>query len=380
MPVRLAWAAREFSECLQIIQEVDLDYGAVRNNFDAFFRKPGSAWPARALVTAGLLMLLAAPLEAQEFVIHVDGDSINADIKGFKRGKLSFEIPGASTTTLEFDKVATIASPEDWDFELTGQRRLFGKVLPGDESGHVRIVTANDTVDLEFRDIVQMTSVESALWSRFDGYLELGFSYARANNATNLTFATSVDYRAPKWLLALTLESRFQDQDDAESYRRNLGTFSASYLLPKTWYVGAFTQLEQNEQLDLDLRFLLGGVAGRDFLQSNRVEWNWLAGVLSNREEYVGVEPATSAEALLGTRFSWFTFGDFENDLSASLLVYPSLTESGRVRVDFNASYRQDLFGDLYMRLSFYDQYDSEPPPGAEENDFGTTLAVGWDI
>jgi hypothetical protein len=50
------------------------------------------------------------------------------------------------------------------------------------------------------------------------------------------------------------------------------------------------------------------------------------------------------------------------------------------VRVDFNVSYRQDLFGDLYMRVSFYDQYDSEPPAGAEENDLGTTLAVGWDL
>ena len=62
----------------------------------------------------GFLVLLVRPLQAQEYLIHVDGDSINAEIKGFQRGKLSFEIPGASTTTLEFDKVATMASPEDW--------------------------------------------------------------------------------------------------------------------------------------------------------------------------------------------------------------------------------------------------------------------------
>jgi len=331
-------------------------------------------------LSLGVVVVLASPLEAQEYLIHVDGDSINADIKGFSRGKLSFEIPGGSTTSLEFDKVATIASQEDWDLELTGRRRLFGQVMPGRQPGWVRVATASDTVDLAFRDIMEMTSIDRGLWSRFDGYLELGFSYARANNATNLTFATSIDYRAPKWLLTLGLDSRFQQQDDADSYRRNLGTFTVSYLLPRTWYVGAFTQIEQNEQLDLDLRLLLGAIGGRDLLTSSRVDWNWLVGVLSNREEYTGVEATTSAEALLGTRFSWFTFGDFENDLSSKLLVYPSLTESGRVRVDFDVSYRQDLFGDLYMRLSFYDQYDSEPPPGAEKNDLGTTLAVGWDL
>jgi putative salt-induced outer membrane protein YdiY len=326
------------------------------------------------------VLVVASPVQAQEFLIHANGDSINAEIKGFSRGKLSYEIPGSSTASLEFQNVATIGSPEDWDIELTEQRALFGSILPGTEPGFVRVVTVSDTVDVTISEIVKMTNVNRTLWSRFDGYVELGFNYAKANNATNFNFATKVDYRAPKWLFGFTLDSRFQDQDDADSFRRNQASLYANYLLPKTWYVGAFTQLEQNQQLDLDLRFLLGAIGGRDFLQSNRVEWNWLVGILSNREEYTGLEGTTSAEALLGTRFNWFTFGDFENDLSSSLLVYPSLTESGRVRTDFDVSYRQDLFGDLYFRLSFYHQYDSEPPPTASDIDYGTSIALGWDI
>lgn len=335
----------------------------------------------RSLMVSALALLAAAgPARAQEFLIHANGDSINAEIKSFERGKLSYEIPGSSSASLEFDKVATLGSPEDWDIELTGQRRLFGSILPGTESGTVRIATVSDTLDVAIGDIVKMTNVSKTLWSRFDGFVELGFNYAKANNATNFNFATKIDYRAPKWLFGFALDSRFQDQDDAESFRRNQASLYGNYLLPKTWYVGLFTQLEQNQQLDLDLRFLLGAIGGRDFLQSNRVEWNWLVGVLSNREEYTGLEATTSAEALVGTRFSWFTFGDWENDLSSSLLVYPSLTESGRVRTDFDMSYRQDLFSDLYFRLSFYHQYDSEPPPGASDIDYGTSIALGWDI
>ena len=335
----------------------------------------------RSLMVSALALLAAAgPARAQEFLIHANGDSINAEIKSFERGKLSYEIPGSSSASLEFDKVATLGSPEDWDIELTGQRRLFGSILPGTESGTVRIATVSDTLDVAIADIVKMTNVSKTLWSRFDGFVELGFNYAKANNATNFNFATKIDYRAPKWLFGFALDSRFQDQDDAESFRRNQASLFGNYLLPKTWYVGVLTQLEQNQQLDLDLRFLLGAIGGRDFLQSNRVEWNWLVGVLSNREEYAGLEASTSAEALVGTRFSWFTFGDWENDLSSSLLVYPSLTESGRVRTDFDMSYRQDLFSDLYFRLSFYHQYDSEPPPGASDIDYGTSIALGWDI
>ena len=335
----------------------------------------------RFLALSVLLLLAAAgTAQAQEFLIHANGDSINAEIKSFERGKLSYEIPGSSSASLEFDKVATLGSPEDWDIELTEQRQLYGSILPGAESGTVRIVTVGDTVDVAISEIVKMTNVNRTLWSRFDGYLELGFNYAKANNSSNLTFATRIDYRAPKWLFGITLDSRFQNQDDAESFKRNTGTFFVNYLLPKTWYVGSFTTLEQNQELDLDLRLLFGAIGGRDILQSNKIEWRWGAGILGNREDYTGLEASTSAEALLATYFNFFTFGNFENDIASSLLVYPSLTESGRVRVDFDISYRQDLFGDLYLRFSFYDQYDSRPPPGAEDNDYGTNIAVGWDI
>ncbi len=127
------------------------------------------------------------------------------------------------------------------------------------------------------------------------------------------------------------------------------------------------------------MRLLLGAFGGRYILQSNKVEWRWAVGLLGNREGYTGLEATTSAEALLATSFNFFTFGDWENDIGSSLLVYPSLSESGRVRADFDIKYRQDLFGDFYLSFSFYDQYDSRPPEGAAKNDYGTTLALGWD-
>lgn len=340
-------------------------------------------WPSTALAVLGSCVMILTevpPVAAQEFVIHVNGDSINADIKGFRRGELRFEIPGGSTSTLEFDRIRTLGSSDDWDIELTDNRRVFGSIVSSTEAGFVRIAASSDTVDTPISDIVEMTSVKGAFWSRFDGFIEAGFQYAKSNNATAFNGAAKIDYRSVRWAFGVNLDSRFQSQDDAESFTRNQGTLYAFYLLPKNWFVGAFTQFEQNQQLDLDLRFLLGTVGGRDFVQTNRIAWSWLLGLLANREELTGRSANTSAEVLVGTQFSWFTFRDFKNDLSSSLYIYPSLSRSGRVRVDFDVSYRQDLFGDFYLRLTFYDQYDSKPPEGVGENDFGTTLAVGWEI
>jgi hypothetical protein len=331
-------------------------------------------------LASALALWGAAPLAAQEFIIHVNGDSINGDVKGFARGKLEFEIPGSSATHIEFDDLSAIGSPDMWDIELDNQTRVFGSLEPGSTPGSVRILfPSGEALEVPLGSIVTLTSIDSTFWSRLDGFLEFGFSFAKANSVTNYTLAAQVSYRGEKWASSFKLDSRSNSQDDAETTRRHQASLDLIRMFARTWYAGAFTQIEHNQELDLDLRWLLGVIGGRDILQSNKIEWKWLVGVLRNQEEYVGREPTTSAEALLGTTFNFFTFGNWESDIASSLLVYPSLTESGRVRVDFDISYRQDLFDDFYLRLSFYDQFDSQPPPGASDNDFGTTIAIGWD-
>lgn len=316
---------------------------------------------------------------AQEFIIHANGDSINGNVKGFERGKLEFEIPGGTSTYIEFVYISAVGSSNTWDIELDDLSRMFGTIEPGAEAGNVRIVGDTGIREVPLASIVAMTSIEEGFWSRLDGFLEFGFSFAKANHVTNYTLATGVDYRDTKWASGFAFDSRLNSQDGVETTTRNQASLDFVRLLPRTWYAGALTQLEQNQELDLDLRLLLGAIGGRDIIQSNKVAWRWRAGVLSNREEYTGLEANTSAEALIATDFSFFTFGDWENDLSSSLSVYPSLSESERVRVDFDLKYRQDLFGDFYLSFSFYNQYDSRPPEGATENDYGTTLALGWD-
>ena len=335
--------------------------------------------PAALLLPLVLLLETSQTVRAQEFIIHANGDSINGDVKGFERGKLEFEIPGGSSTFIEFDHISAIGSPDLWDIELDDLTRVFGSLEPGSQSGTVQVLAEAGSREVSMSDIVKMTSIDASFWSRLDGFLEFGFAFAKANSVTNYTLATRVDYRGRKWGSGLTFDSRLNSQDGAETTKRNQAALNFVRMLPRTWTVGAFTQLEQNQELDLDLRFLLGAVGGRDIIQSNRVEWRWAAGFLSNREEYAGQEASTSAEALVATYFNFFTFGNWENDLGSSLLVYPSLSESGRVRADFDIKYRQDLFGDFYLSLSFYDQFDSKPPQGASKNDYGTTLAVGWD-
>ena len=65
--------------------------------------------------------------------------------------------------------------------------------------------------------------------------------------------------------------------------------------------------------------------------------------------------------------------------ISASLEVFPSLSEGGRVRLEATASAKREIVSDFYLSLSVYDSFDSkDPSTGLAKNDWGPTLSVGW--
>jgi hypothetical protein len=62
-----------------------------------------------------------------------------------------------------------------------------------------------------------------------------------------------------------------------------------------------------------------------------------------------------------------------------SLQYYPSLSNPGRNRVQFDASAKREFFKDLFLTVSGYYTLDSRPPnPDAEKYDVGLMLSVGW--
>ncbi len=59
--------------------------------------------------------------------------------------------------------------------------------------------------------------------------------------------------------------------------------------------------------------------------------------------------------------------------------MVPSLTDAGRLRVDFDSRIRREILKELYWSISFFDNYDSDPSAAtAERNDYGLINSFGW--
>jgi hypothetical protein len=68
-------------------------------------------------------------------------------------------------------------------------------------------------------------------------------------------------------------------------------------------------------------------------------------------------------------------------DLSiiSRLIAYPSFSESGRWRVDWNFDLKYDLPLDFYVKTGITLNYDNRPVAGASDSDYYWKMAFGWE-
>jgi hypothetical protein len=333
---------------------------------------------AQALLLAAVL---APPLHAQktDVVTLQNGDYITGEIKELDRGLLRYSTDDMSTIYIEWDQIARVTSRNYFEVELESGRKYFGTLDPPAEDGKVVVsLVVPDT--LELLEVVAITRIKATFWSRLSGFVDLGFSYAKANRNAQFTASGEVKYRGRKWAGSLSGESYYQSQETTEGTSRNSLGFTVQRFLGNKWAAGVNTGAEQNQELQLDGRYSVGAGVWRGAIQSNRLVLLFAGGVRASSEKFAGGSPTLNVELTLGSDLSVFKYHNPKMDITSTLQVFGSLTDLGRIRLDFEVRGKYELFSDFFLGLRFFDKFDSRPGTveGGSSNDFGTTLSIGY--
>lgn len=95
-----------------------------------------------------------------------------------------------------------------------------------------------------------------------------------------------------------------------------------------------------------------------------------------------GTEPTQTMrndmEAFGSVEFNIYNIGDL--NILTSVGAYPSITDWGRFRCDFNFDLKYDLPFDLFINLGVTCNYDNRPAKGASESDYVLQTTIEWDI
>jgi len=103
-------------------------------------------------------------------------------------------------------------------------------------------------------------------------------------------------------------------------------------------------------------------------------------GLLANQEKTISVATTSeNLEAVLSAQFKWFKYRSPKIDISTGLEVFPSVTNIGRVRLEYDLAAKYELVKDFFLNVQIYENYDSQPSKDADPlNDWGIITSIGF--
>lgn len=326
-----------------------------------------------------LALQLAMAADKTDVVFLKNGDRITGEVKSLEQGKLKFKTDSMGTIYIEWEDILRLASSQTLEVELETGEKHYGALASDTDEGSLEVRSEDDTANLDMATVVRMEPIEESRWKRLEGSLDLGFGFTSANRSSQLTLGSEARYRTRKFLRTVGLSATRIDQDDGERTKRQSLDGGFQRFLKNRRFTGGSLQFQENEELGLDLRSLITVGYGRHAIQTNSRELKLFAGLALNREKFAGVDSSNSTELVGGLEYAYFRFDDPETDLRLGLTVFPSLSQSGRVRAELEARLRREIVEDFFFAFSVYDSYDSEPPlADSETNDWGFNSSIGW--
>ena len=331
------------------------------------------------LLLFGMLVLAFSEARAQKTDILVlrNGDRITGEVKELARGLLKYKTDDAGTLNVEWDKVTSLASIHTFEVTLVTDRRLFGTLSEGPQPG--TIVIEGETFPIVA--LVSITEISPTFIERTSGYVDLGWTLAKANRAHTTTFGAEGRYRGERFGVVTRLSAYEQGQEDADGTRNGSMGVDVNRFIGPRWAARFFGEASMDNALGLELRTFVGSGARRRIVQTNHVDASASAGLVGSRERYSGGDKSTeSVEFLVAADFAAFRLDSPKLDASANLQTYTSLTESDRIRADLDTRVRYEVFKDFFLQLSLKASYDTNPPSleNPEKGSYTSGLSIGW--
>lgn len=332
-----------------------------------------------ALVWSVLLPAAAQAAPKVDVVQLKNGDHLTCEIKKLQQGRLTISTDALEKVVVFWQDIAWVTSPREFEITLDSGAKYYGTLGTSGTAGELVIAThplPPETKALD--DVTMMIPIGASTWSRMDGNVDLGLSVAQANKETHWTLNAGADYRSRKYRIGTSLASQLTAREDTERQLRNTLTLNVNRLFDSQWFATALGQIQQNDELQLNLRTVGGGGLGNSFSQTNHRLIAGYGGLVYTREQFVDQPVANSAEIAIGGEIDFFTAAKQESTLTNSIVTYYSVTGHRRARLELQSAWRHEFLNDFYWSLNGVESFDSDPPEGKKKNDFSVSLAIGW--
>jgi hypothetical protein len=339
------------------------------------------------ILLLGLILVFATPLFARkntDVLIMKNGDRLTCQVKGLDEGVLYVGLDYViQTISVQWSKVARVESDQLFLVKLGDGTVYRGtlKTATTAASEPVKIEIPEQEVVVEASRIVGISETSEKFLQRFNGQLSLGVIYSKGDQSTQYSFGSQVEYLRERWSAQATLNSTLSSSSGTSPSTRNSLDLSGTRLLPwNNYFYSGLGNFLQSSAQGIALQTTIGGGVGRYLKNTNQTKISLLGGLAWQGTNYesstIPVGTQNLAAALIAADINLFRFNKTTLSVTAALL--PGLSEPGRVHFNTNVTYYVKLISNLSWNVSFYGNWDNQPPAGFSGSDYGSSSGLTW--
>ena len=331
-------------------------------------------------ISVGILFFFSnIGLSQTDSLGFANGELVIGSIKKMDRSVITIETDFSNNDfSIDWDKVNMIKSDQNYLVTLSDGRRFDAKINSTGNDKEVEIFNEDGSTIVSLDDIVYFNPINQSFWDKFNANIDIGLNLTKANNLTQFNARTGASYLTKRWALGGTYNTVFSSQDSVSDTRRMDSNVNFKVFLPKDWYTFISNDFLQNDEQKLKLRSTTKLGIGNYLVHTNSSYLGIFGGAALNNEKFTeNANPdRQSTEVFAGLELNLFDIGDLS--LLTNTIVFPSLSEDGRVRVDFKFDVKYDLPLDLYIKVGTTVNYDNQPIAGAGDLDYVFQTGIGW--
>jgi putative salt-induced outer membrane protein YdiY len=341
------------------------------------------------LIPLLVLLCLTTQLFARDktdILVMKNGDRITCEVKGLDAGVLFISIDYVDgTTQVDWTKVAKLESKQLFVVKTADGSVYTGELRTQETEANrpvqIKVLLPEHEEVVNRSQVVRMVATSDKFWERFNGDVNFGVIYSKGNESTQFSLGSSTVYVRERWNAGYSFDSNLSATSGVNTSTRNSLALTAFHLLPpKNWLYGGVGGFLQSSEQGISAQTIVGAGIGRYLMNTNRATLMVLGGLAWQNTKY---SPTTTpigtqqeADALVYAKASFFKFS--RTNLVGTAIVLPALSDPGRIHTDLNLTFYQKIIGNLDWNVSFYGNWDNQPPPGLSGSDYGTSSGLSW--
>ncbi len=317
-----------------------------------------------------------------DIVMLQNGDRVTCRILYLKFGLLQVNSAQTGSLSIEWPNVRSIQSNYSFRVEKFGGQHFAGVISTDPDGKNLRVGTGADAVTIPMREVTRVLPYESDFWQRINGSVALGYNFTRSSDVSQLSFQFDEQYSDESREAQLTAQFASTSSSSGDDSTQTEIASNLFFLRPGPNFWGLLNALQRDQNLGIDGRVVVGSVLGRHLYQTGDTRLLGVAGLAVDQEwASDGGKSHSSLESVFGGQWRVFKFSYPKINLNTSLLLFPSITDSPRVRASLNVTLTFKLTDRFSLKLNDFGNYDSRPPSAeAVTLDYGVNTSIAYEF